>query len=160
VIAIDGKPVANGQDVMIRRMGLRADEPVTYTIRRGEETLELEITPISPRDLRDPTPRVDPDRPVMGVILDFSYAGPGVRLEGVREDGPAAAAGLEAADIIVSLDGQFLRNAGEMSELMADMKVGQTVKLGVRRGEQLLELDLEIKALKDVYPEQLRPRRR
>jgi serine protease Do len=159
VIAIDGKPVTNGQDVMLRRMGLRAGEPLKYRIQREDQTLEVEITPVSQRDLSDRAPRVDPNRPVMGVILDFNYGGPGVRLDGVRENGPAAQAGLQAGDIIVSLNGQFLRNAGEMSELTVTAKVGDVVKLTVARGEQKIDVEMTFKPLKDVYPEQLQPRR-
>ena len=38
----------NGQDLALRRLGLRADKTVTYRVRRGERDLEFKVTPRRP----------------------------------------------------------------------------------------------------------------
>lgn len=158
IIAIDDKPVTNGQDIMLRRTALRPSQPVIYTVRRGEETLKIELTPISPESLRRPRAASDPDRPVMGIELDENYYGPGVRLSGIPAGGPAERAGLQADDLLMSFDGQFLRNSGELGDLMYEGEVGQTVTLGVRRGVQRLTVEIELRAFKEVYPDRVRRR--
>jgi S1-C subfamily serine protease len=155
IISMNGTPVNNGQEIMLRRMGLRAGVAVTYQVRRGQETLELELTPVTREDLRRPEYRreTDPLRPVLGIIPDQRYPGPGVRLEGVQDKGPAMMAGLQGGDILMSFNGQFLRNGGEMTELTSRLEVGDVVKLGVSRGDQKLDVELKLGAFRDVFPE-------
>ena len=160
IIGMNGTSVSNGQELMLRRMGLRAGVAVKYEVRRGQETLELELTPVPSDSLRRPDYQRerDPLRPVMGIIPDQRHPGPGVRLEGVQDKGPAMAAGLQGGDILTSFDGQFLRNSGEMSELMLDREVGDIVKLGVTRGDQKLDVELELRSFRDVFPADARRR--
>ena len=154
VTAIDGKPVNNAQDVMLRRAGLSPGEAATYTILRGGRTLELELTPVRPdRMPRQPPEARNPARPVMGIEMDDEFMGPGVRLNGVPEGGPAHQAGLQAGDVIISYDSQLLRNASELGELMARSEVGQVKTLKVRRGERELSIDVTLRAWRDVYGE-------
>ena len=154
ILAIDGKPVNNAQDVMLRRAGLRPGEPSVYRVRRGDRTLELELTPVSPERLpRQPREDRNPNRPVMGIEMDDRFLGPGVRLNGVPQAGPAHAAGIEAGDVIMSYNGQLVRNASELSELMAGGEVGQKVTLVIRRGLQDLTVEVELKARREVYGE-------
>lgn len=158
IIAIDDKPVTNGQDVMLRRTALRPDEPVTYTVRRGDETLKIELTPINPERLRRPRAENDPKRPVMGIGPDQNYYGPGVRLSGMAPGGPAERAGLQAGDLLMSFNGQFLRNGGELGELMYEGEVGETISLDIRRGVQRLRVEIELRAFEEVYPDRVRRR--
>ncbi len=44
----------------------------------------------------------------LGVVPDFAFAGPGVRLEGVVPGSPAEAAGLRAGDVLLAVDGKEL----------------------------------------------------
>ena len=60
--------------------------------------------------------------PVIGVYLDSSYTGEGVRIadEGpngepaVNPDGPADRAGLEAGDVVIAFDGKPVSEGGEL----------------------------------------------
>ena len=68
----------------------------------------------------------------------------GVRLTTVVADSPAAKAGLRASDIISSVDGA---NVGKDAQVLIDklsQRVGQTVKLGIKRGGKDQMVDLQV----------------
>lgn len=80
----------------------------------------------------------DEDRAMIGVVL--SPEPKGARIDAVTPDGPAARAGLHSGDILVSINGESLamgtggapvKKAGA---LLKDLKPGESVKLGYRRG--------------------------
>ena len=160
IVGLGGAPIQNGQDLMLRRMGLRADEPVTYRIRRGEETLELELRPVRSRDLGRSGLQLDPGRGgdsplaggVMGIRLDTRYGQPGARFESVQDNGPAAAAGLGGGDVVVSFDGQFVRNAAELSNLLRLNQPGDTVVLGVQRDGRVFTARVTLGDPRELYP--------
>ncbi|PKW26173.1 S1C family serine protease [Phycicoccus duodecadis] len=84
--------------------------------------------------------------PVIGVFLDSTYDGEGVRIadEGpngapaVDPEGPAAKAGLRPGDVIVAFEGAPVSNDGELVVKIRARRVGDSVRLTVRRngGEQ------------------------
>jgi membrane-associated protease RseP (regulator of RpoE activity) len=69
----------------------------------------------------------------LGVVPDFAFAGPGVRLEGVVRGSPAEAAGLRAGDILLSVGGKGLRGLKELSALLKALEPG-AVELRYLRG--------------------------
>jgi hypothetical protein len=78
----------------------------------------------------------------LGVVPDYLYAGKGMRIDGVSEDKPAQKAGLLKGDVVVKL-GEY-----ETADMMGYMKalskfeVGQTTKVTIDRGGDLLEFDI------------------
>ena len=63
---------------------------------------------------------------------------------GVGSDTPAAKAGILAGDIILSWDGQTVRDATELTLLVGKTRVGETVKVKIIRGGEPLEVDLRV----------------
>ena len=80
-------------------------------------------------------------RPRLGVRVDRSYAGPGLKLESVEEGTAAYDAGFEAGDIIVALDGTKMEGAREAMMVLVRGLAKLTDRDGVftvKRGEKTL----------------------
>jgi putative serine protease PepD len=76
-------------------------------------------------------------RAIIGVSLDSSYAGSGALIErsksGVASGGPAAKAGLEPGDVIVSVGGQKVTSADDLIVAIRRHIPGQRVRLSYVR---------------------------
>jgi len=68
----------------------------------------------------------------------------GVVVSDVLPRGPAAAAGLRPGDVVLSLDGKTMENARQLRVNLYPRPVGSAVVLGVLRGEERLELRVEV----------------
>ncbi|MGQ0815756.1 MAG: M20/M25/M40 family metallo-hydrolase [Gemmatimonadota bacterium] len=69
----------------------------------------------------------------LGTIPDFAPVPKGVKLSGVRADGPAAAAGLAAGDIIVRFDSDEIADLRGMTDALNARKPGDIVRITVLR---------------------------
>jgi serine protease Do len=58
----------------------------------------------------------------------------GVRVKEVVDDSPAAKAGLQADDVIVSFDGETVRSAAQLSRMVRETPAGRSVAIGYTRG--------------------------
>jgi aminopeptidase YwaD len=75
--------------------------------------------------------------PYLGTIPDFtSQDEEGVRLTGVREGSPAAAAGLQRGDVIIKWNGRSIRNLAEYAQALKSQSPGDRVELGFLRAGQ------------------------
>ncbi len=83
----------------------------------------------------------NPDAPFLGITF-AGDAGPGdgVPVRSVSADSGAAKAGVQAGDRIVGIDGTAVSNSDELLDKIRAHKVGDVVKLEVRRGDERLEL--------------------
>lgn len=68
----------------------------------------------------------------------------GAEVASVLPNTPAAEAGLQDKDIIVEFNGKKVENWDELRDAIKECKVGQTVKLKAKRGEQEIELQLKV----------------
>jgi serine protease Do len=68
----------------------------------------------------------------------------GIIVGKLEEDGPAEKAGLQEQDIIVSIEGQKVRNWESFRTQIASLKPGDKIKLRIIRGEQNMELDVTL----------------
>jgi S1-C subfamily serine protease len=66
----------------------------------------------------------------------------GVEIVQVVEDSPAAAAGLRAEDLIVSMDDTPIAGVDQLHKLMIGDAIGRTIRFGIIRGGRKLELEL------------------
>ncbi|MBK9089851.1 MAG: M20/M25/M40 family metallo-hydrolase [Holophagales bacterium] len=75
-----------------------------------------------------------------GTMPDFSFEGPGVKVEGVVPGSPAEKAGVKAGDVVLKLDGQGVANLRDFSEKLKGMTPGQAVKATLRRDGKDVEV--------------------
>jgi membrane-associated protease RseP (regulator of RpoE activity) len=98
-------------------------------------------------------------RPRLGVIVktdrDPATDSIGAVLEAVTPEGPAAKAGLQSGDIVVTFNGQRLSSAtgspGEqLIELAGEMEEGDTVRIAIRRGKEAKTVTVVPKKVDDL----------
>jgi putative serine protease PepD len=91
--------------------------------------------------------------PVIGVLIDTTYKGEGVRIAGsaqngnppITKGGPADKAGLRPGEVILKFDGQPVRGPDEFVVAIRAKSVGDKVQLTVRRGttERTVKMTLQ-----------------
>jgi len=80
----------------------------------------------------------------LGVSLHPMGQGGGAIVVGLEPESPAAKGGFLVGDIITTWSDRPVGSVGEVAERLIGGTVGQTVKLGVLRGGNALELDVTI----------------
>ena len=73
----------------------------------------------------------------------------GVIVQSVKENGPAAKAGLRVGDVVTAIDGKPVESAWTLGDLLDDKKAGQTVRIDIVRNKarQTLVATLEEREL-------------
>ena len=81
-------------------------------------------------------------RAYLGTIPDYAAEVQGVKLGGATRNGPAARAGIQAADVIVELAGRKIENIYDYTFAIEALKIGQKVKIVVERDGKRITLDI------------------
>ena len=79
----------------------------------------------------------------LGTIPNYSDATDGMLLDGVRDNSPAAIAGLKAGDKIVKLAGRDIHNVYDYTAVLGEMKAGEEYDVEVVRGSERLKLKIK-----------------
>jgi Zn-dependent M28 family amino/carboxypeptidase len=75
----------------------------------------------------------------LGTIPNYADgAGDGLLLDGVRDDSPAAKAGIKAGDKIIKLAGKEIRNVSDYTVVLGELKAGTEYEIVVRRNAENL----------------------
>ena len=84
-------------------------------------------------------------RPFLGVMGDVDYTGgDGARLRTILPGGSAEKAGLQAGDVIQQLNGDKIANFDDLRGAILKHKIGETVKLKVKRGDEVLDFEMPL----------------
>jgi len=75
----------------------------------------------------------------------------GVVISTVEENGPAGKAGLQAEDIIISMDGKPVKDGDDLVARVADTPIGEDVKVTVDRGGKRLDLTITVGDRAEVW---------
>jgi hypothetical protein len=86
------------------------------------------------------TGRASGFRVYLGTIPNYADSNDGLLLDGVREDSPAAKAGLKAGDKIVKLAGRDVRNVYDYTYALGEMKAGQEYAVELMRAGERIKL--------------------
>jgi hypothetical protein len=81
-------------------------------------------------------------RVYLGTVPNYAESSDGMLLDGVRDDSPAAKAGLKAGDKIVKLAGREVKNAYDYTYALGEMKPEQEYEVEILRGGEKLTLKL------------------
>ena len=87
-------------------------------------------------------------RVYLGTIPNYADSNDGLKLDGVRDDSPAAKAGLKAGDKVVKLAGREVKNVYDYTYALGEMKAGQEYEVEVIRDGQRLTLKITPEARK------------
>lgn len=75
-----------------------------------------------------------------GDLADLAGSRGGLLVNGLIADGPAAAAGVAAGDLLVGIDDLDLATFGNLREALRDDRIGEVVTLRIVRGGEIVEL--------------------
>lgn len=85
-------------------------------------------------------------RPTLGVSVVPAADGEGLRVERVSEGSPAAKAGLQPRDVILAFDDVAVRDAAHLRQLIGERAGEEPVSLTIRRGDERLDLQVDLGA--------------
>lgn len=162
ITAVDGETATADQLTMLLSEYSIGDE-VTLDVLRGEETIAVTVTLADRADftLPEATPQVaEPDaemtpdasqpvppvppaaRPFLGVGLEDSDDG--VAIVEVVEGSPAAAAGLEAGDIVTAVNGTEITSAQALVDAIGALAPNDTITLDTTRDGEAMTSEITL----------------
>jgi putative serine protease PepD len=77
---------------------------------------------------------------------DFSFSGPGVRIQQVMPGSAAESAGLAAEDVLVAIDGEDVIDLKTYSEILKRHEPGDEVELTLERAGERITVRVVLKA--------------
>lgn len=87
--------------------------------------------------------------PILGVLVDLSYTGPGALLTEITKNGAASTAGIKAGEIILSVNGRIVNSSTELVVAIRANAPGDTVTLRVKGS------DGKIRSVKAILDKQV-----
>jgi aminopeptidase YwaD len=81
-------------------------------------------------------------RVYIGTVPNYAESNDGMLLDAVRDDSPAAKAGLKGGDKIVKLAGREIKNVYDYTYALGEMKPDQEYEVEVVRGDQRVKMKL------------------
>ena len=145
IIELDGRPIRRGAEVKEEISRRYAGDTIHLVVMRKDQRVEADVTlvvKLAPYEF-----------PFLGVLPMRGAAGDGgVRVRYVYPDSPAAAAGLEAGDIITALGGAPVADRDALAALLRERKPGQQVELAYRRGGQSRTTTVTLASLPENLP--------
>ena len=103
-----------------------ADKRLTYTTAKS-----------------DAAPRTGGFRVYLGTIPSYADSDNGLLLDGVRDESPAAKAGLKAGDRIVKIGTREIKNVYDYTAALGELKAGEEYPIEVVRGTERLSLKIK-----------------
>jgi peptidase M28-like protein/PDZ domain-containing protein len=113
---------------------------VAYIVRDVDST-EKRLTYTTAKT--EATPRTGGFRVYLGTIPNYAESDNGLLIDGVRDDSPAAKAGLKAGDRIVKIGTRDIKNVYDYTYALGEMKAGEEYVVEIVRGSDRLSLKIK-----------------
>ncbi len=81
-------------------------------------------------------------RASLGTSPDYTAEVVGVKLSSIRRNSPAHKAGLKKGDVVIELAGTNIENVYDYTNAIGALKVGEKVKIVVKRGDEKIEMEI------------------
>ncbi|MCD4727744.1 MAG: PDZ domain-containing protein, partial [Pirellulales bacterium] len=150
IVEIDGRPITRAAEVNTEIGRMYAGDKVSITVLRGDQRLEREMQLVA---------KLEPfQHGFLGILPMRFNARDGVAVRYVYPKSPAAEAGMEPGDVLVSLDGEPIKDRIGLIEKIGSLEPGTEVRLEVRRNGSLRQVKMVLAQLPiDLPPEELPP---
>ncbi len=96
-------------------------------------------------------PLANPETPVTGIGMGSRRGLRGVLIDSVAANSPASRAGFRVGDVISSVDGEPVRENGELLQILVKREVGDVVVLRVSRDGRKMDLPVKLGRRGEVY---------
>lgn len=87
------------------------------------------------------------DSPLSGLKMDNSLYPPGAKVFAVKENSPASRSGVQANDVIISIEGHTVSSIDDFARVSQGLTDKESVLLTVNRGGEILEVTLSKKSV-------------
>lgn len=137
LVSVEGEEIFEFDSLLETLREKKVGERVKLSLKRGAETIE-----IAPKLAARPGTRGTAPSVYLGITGKDSKGK--IEITNVTEDGPASQAGLKTGDLIVVADEDTPQSYEDWIKSVQDMAIGDEVKLAVERGEEKLEITVEL----------------
>jgi hypothetical protein len=145
IVSVGGRPVDSPEAALLAIARHPAPDPVPIGVHRAGHAIEIHVTPVALR-----ASEADGAASELGAILRPSPAG--ARVQSVTAGGGAASAGLREGDVITWVADVKGPSPQRVSAAWQDLAAGQSLLVGITRGEEPLVLALRKPAAADREP--------
>ncbi len=147
ILAIDDKATPTRDKLVAEIRARKAGDTVRLKVRRDKQEIVLRCTlaehppaagepPVAVETPKKPPAPVTEVRPVAPkqpyLGLSVRETDRGVTVDGVRDDGPARAAGLAVGDVITQFDDTRIQTLADLDRALEGKRPGQAVSISVR----------------------------
>ncbi len=140
ILALNGEELAPA-DFVETIAALAVGEEITLTILRDETETDLDVT-LGSAPTRRSQWQAFSERAFLGVSLVTDEAG--VLVEDVVPESPAEAAGLQAGDLLLSINDKVVTTPLEAARLIRALEPGAEITLGIEREGEALTLTAQV----------------
>jgi hypothetical protein len=78
----------------------------------------------------------------LGIMPDYTFEGPGLKIDGVTDGKPASAAGVKTGDVLIEMGGVEIKKMGDYMAQLQKFSKGETTTIKVQRGGEVLTLNV------------------
>ena len=171
IVEVDGIDVAEPTDLKRILADARPDQLMNVTVRRNGvdrtlavylgESPEKVVGKYKPVVIREIAPE---PHAYLGVKLrdltpqlaTYFEVDAGVLVESVVEDSPAALSGLQAGDIVLSIEGTSLDGPSDLKRVMMEQEIGDRIDVQISRRGALQRYTVEVGSSEDMKHELLK----